>query len=92
MISFGTFLILEVFSVLFLSIWTPKIKGLYHNEEDEKQQRISKIKVMNYYKIDRLTGFRFSFAVCVVVLYVFAGSVVLGVTITNCFFYLLFLE
>ena len=47
---------------------------------------------MNYYKIDRLTGFKFSFAVCVVVLYVFAGSIVLGVTITNCFFYLLFLE
>ena len=47
---------------------------------------------MNYYKIDRLTGFKFSFAVCVVVINVFAGSTVLGVTITNCFFYLLFLE
>jgi len=55
MISSGTFRLLELFSALFLSIWTPEIKWLYHNDE-EKQQWISKIEVVKYYKIDRLTG------------------------------------
>jgi hypothetical protein len=37
-----------------------------------------------------LQGFKFSFAVRVVVFSVLAGSTVVGATITNCFYYLLF--
>ena len=54
MISWGTLLLLEFFSVLLLSIWTPEIKWLYQWWGEITMD--CKIEVVKYYKIDRLTG------------------------------------